>query len=160
MDKDLRDDMLKLVKYRVLFVKREYETAFFEHEDVIEDNLDGGALTAWKVAEFAQKLEDRGERIPHKWGDVYPPKKHRGSYDSATKKFVQNDDGREFNGLPEEDKNICACPTTCSSAIRANASSTRNSRSRSSKRCATRCKDGGAHPDNLSKGLLFRQTVR
>jgi hypothetical protein len=104
MDKDLRDDMLKLVKYRVLFVKREYETAFFEHEDVIEDNLDGGALTAWKVAEFAQKLEDRGERIPHKWGDVYPPKKHRGSYDSATKKFVQNDDGREFNGLPEEDK--------------------------------------------------------
>ena len=104
MDKDLRDDMLKLVKYRVLFVKREYETAFFEHEDVIEDNLDGGALTAWKTAEFAQHLEERGERIPHKWGDVYPPKHHRGYFDETTHKWVPDPTGKYFNGLPQEDK--------------------------------------------------------
>jgi hypothetical protein len=102
MDKDLRDDMLKLVKFRVLFVKREYEAAFFEREDVIEDNLDGGGLTAWKVAEFAQHLGERGEKIPRKWGDTYPPKKYRGHWDGS--QFVQADDGREFNGLPEDDK--------------------------------------------------------
>ena len=39
--------MLKLVKYRIIFVKREYEASFFEHEDVIDDNLDGSALWAW-----------------------------------------------------------------------------------------------------------------
>ena len=104
MDKDLRDDMLKLIKYRVLFVKREYESAFFEHEDVIDDNLDGGALTAWKTAEFAERLEDRGERIPAKWGDVYPPKHHRGYFDTAAGAWVQDDSGKFFNGLPQEDK--------------------------------------------------------
>lgn len=102
MDKDLRDDMLKLVKYRVLFVKREYEVAFYEHEDVIEDNLDGSALTAWKTAEFMQHLEKHGERIPAKWGDTYPPKKFRGHPDSGS--FTRDDDGRSFNGFPEEDK--------------------------------------------------------
>jgi hypothetical protein len=104
MDKDLRDDMLKLVKYRVLFVKREYETAFFEHEDVIEDNLDASALTAWKMAEFAKHLEEHGEHIPRKWGDVYPPKDNRGYFDHADGKWVKDDKGHHFNGLPAEDK--------------------------------------------------------
>lgn len=93
MDKDLRDDMLKLVKYRVLFVKREYETSFFEHEDVIEDNLDAGALTAWKIAEFAQRLREDGFKIPDKWGKVYPPAP-----------FRDRPMAGRFNGFPEEDK--------------------------------------------------------
>jgi hypothetical protein len=103
MDKDLRDDMLKLVKYRVLFVKREYETAFFEHEDVIEDNLDASALTAWKTAEFAKHLLEHGERIPQKWGDTYPPKEFRGTRDSDGN-FVKQEDGKFFNGVRDEDK--------------------------------------------------------
>jgi len=102
MDKDLRDDMLKLVKYRVLFVKREYETAFYEQEDVIEDNLDGSALTAWKTAEFIQHLEKHGERIPPKWGDTYPPEKFRGQITDGV--FSQEDHGRHFHKFPEEDK--------------------------------------------------------
>jgi hypothetical protein len=74
MDKDLNDDKLKLVRFKILFVKREYEHAFEEQEDLIADNIDGSAFTAWKVAEFIQKL-DRGRRedepdkirLPHKW---------------------------------------------------------------------------------------------
>jgi hypothetical protein len=102
MDKDLRDDMLKLVKYRVLFVKREYETAFYEHEDVIEDNLDGSALTAWKVADFIQHLKKHGEKIPPKWGDTYPPVTFRGEYSGG--QWVQDDRGLYFNGFREEDR--------------------------------------------------------
>jgi hypothetical protein len=86
-----------------LFVKREYETAFFAHEDVIEDNLDGGGLTAWKVAEFAQHLGKFGERIPDKWGNTYPPTDYRGYRDDAGN-WVKDPEGRHFNGLPEEDK--------------------------------------------------------
>jgi hypothetical protein len=54
MDKNLRDDMLKLVRYKVLFVKREHEKAYPEEEDLVSDNMDDAAFTAWKVAEFIQ----------------------------------------------------------------------------------------------------------
>ena len=91
MDKDLRDDMLKLVRYKILFVKREYEHAFPEQEDLVSDNMDGSAFTAWKVAEFIQQL-GRGEtRVPHKWGEK--------GYPSATWRR----DGALL-GLDEEDK--------------------------------------------------------
>jgi hypothetical protein len=56
MDKNLNDDMLKLVRYKILFVKRDCEHAFPEQEDLVHDNLDGNSFTAWKVAEFIQHL--------------------------------------------------------------------------------------------------------
>lgn len=92
MDRDLRDDMLKLVRYRVLFVKREYEAVFDDQTEVIEDNMDGSALTAWKVAEFMKTLQDKGRQIPTKWPSTYP----KGFRDQPA-------DGL-FNGLPDEDK--------------------------------------------------------
>src|SRR5438874_3330129 len=87
LDKNLKDDMLKLVRYKILFVKREYEYAFREQEDLVYDNIDGNAFTAWKVAEFIQELakvkdektaEGRarvGIRAPHKWKH-YPGEKY------------------------------------------------------------------------------------
>lgn len=98
LDKDLHDDMLKLVRYKILFVKREFEHAFPEEEDLVPDDMDGSAFTAWKIAEFIQDLakqrtrqgqEEIDIRVPHKWKN-YP--------------------GREFIvdgyliGLPHEDK--------------------------------------------------------
>src|SRR5438477_9668695 len=44
-DKDLHDDMLKLVRYKILFVRREYEYAFPEQEDLVSDNMDGSGFT-------------------------------------------------------------------------------------------------------------------
>src|SRR5262245_31292070 len=38
-DRDLRDDMLKLVRYKVLFVKRDYEHVFYEKEELVHDNI-------------------------------------------------------------------------------------------------------------------------
>ncbi len=92
LDKNLRDDMLKLVRYKILFVKREFEYAFPEQEDLVYDNMDGNAFTAWKVAEFIQELakvkdektaEGRarvGIRIPHKWKH-YPRPEDRYTFD-------------------------------------------------------------------------------
>ncbi|MEK6279435.1 MAG: hypothetical protein AABN95_03700 [Acidobacteriota bacterium] len=92
MDTDLRDDMLKLVRYKVLFVKREYEHAFDEQEDLVSENMDGSAFTAWKVAEFIQGLARKPyeTRIPTRWGKNYPEAEHRA--------------GDYLKGLPDDDK--------------------------------------------------------
>src|SRR5439155_21121175 len=78
LDKDLRDDLLKLVRYKILFVRREYEVAFPEQEDIVSDNMDRDAFSAWKVAEFIQDLH-RGETpVPARWEDQnYPPPEFR-----------------------------------------------------------------------------------
>ena len=89
MDRDLRDDMLKLVRYKVLFVKREYEHAFREQEDLVSENMDGPAFTAWKVAEFIQGLARHQTMVPSKWGKTYPEGYRTGDV---------------LNGLPDEDK--------------------------------------------------------
>ena len=57
MSKDLHDDMLKLVRFKVLFVKRESERVLKEGDELVADNLDSTAYTAWKIAE----LEKSGE---------------------------------------------------------------------------------------------------
>lgn len=91
LDKDLHDDMLKLVRYKVLFVRREYEVAFPEREDLVSDNMDGSAFTAWKIAEFIQDLQKGLTSVPQKWRDKnYPPRE-----------FIQGDC---LNGVPHEDK--------------------------------------------------------
>ncbi len=69
LDRDLRDDMLKLVRYKILFVRREYETAFPEQEDIVSENMDGDAFSAWKVAEFIQDLHREGTLVPQRWVD-------------------------------------------------------------------------------------------
>jgi hypothetical protein len=73
-DKDLSDDQLKLVRYKILFVKRDYETAFREREELVSDNMTGEAFTAWKIAEFIQRL-DR-EELPEKWRKKGYPRKY------------------------------------------------------------------------------------
>jgi hypothetical protein len=95
-DRDLSGkDTLKLVRYKILFIKRDYETAFPEHEELVADSMDDTAYTAWKVAEFIQKLADRDTRVPSKWNGypenrVPPARPYR--------------DGDILLGLPEDDK--------------------------------------------------------
>jgi hypothetical protein len=87
-DTNLSDDMLKLVRYKILFVKRDYEWAFPEAEDLVSDNMTGEAYTAWKVAEFIQGLDKRA--VPAKWDDKNYP--------------LKREDGKETDGAATEDK--------------------------------------------------------
>ena len=57
-DRDLSGDDLKLVRYKVLFTKRNYEQAFPEQEELLYDDMDVSRFTAWKIAEFVQSLDD------------------------------------------------------------------------------------------------------
>lgn len=71
-DRNLSDDMLKLVRFKILFVMRDYEVAFPEQEELVYDNIDDTALTAWKIAEFIQSLATMP--LPRRWREKnYPP---------------------------------------------------------------------------------------
>jgi hypothetical protein len=60
------DDELKLVRYKVLFVKRDYEYAFQEKEELVHEDInDASDYTGWKIAEFIQRLDK--EPIPDLW---------------------------------------------------------------------------------------------
>ncbi len=90
-ERDLHDDLLKLVRYKVLFVKRDYEHAFSETESLIAENLDASTFTLWKVAEFIQQLEKGKTEVPEKWlTKSYPPPQYR--------------NGSILKGMPDEDK--------------------------------------------------------
>src|SRR5260221_3956113 len=94
LDKDLRDDLLKLVRYKILFVRREYEVAFPEQEDIVSDNMDGDAFSAWKVAEFIQDLH-RGETpIPARWAEQNYP----------SDEFRSGKSLELLTGIPHQDK--------------------------------------------------------
>jgi hypothetical protein len=64
-------EILKLVRYKILFVMRDYECAFPEEEELVADELTDTAFTAWKIAEFVQRLDDEKDpirsRLPSKW---------------------------------------------------------------------------------------------
>ena len=92
-DRDLRDDTLKLVRYKILFVKREYEVAFTEQEDLVYDNMDGTSFAAWKVAEFIQGMHRDGVRQPARWAErCYP----------AHARYFKSEG--VLQALPEDDK--------------------------------------------------------
>jgi hypothetical protein len=92
-DRDFRDDMLKLVRYKVLFVKREYEHVFYEKEELVHDNITEADYMGWKIAEFIQKLDERKTEIPSKW-KTYPE-------NQPGKRYREGD---KLIALPEEDK--------------------------------------------------------
>lgn len=94
-DKDLSDDQLKLVRYKILFVKRDYEVAFKEREELVHDNITGEAFTAWKIAEFIQRLAS--EPIPDKWKKKNYPERHDGhSVPSDGKIHRLDEDDKKF----------------------------------------------------------------
>ena len=96
-DTNLSDDMLKLVRYKVLFVKRDYEHAFDEVEELVHDNMNSTSYTAWKIAEFIQRLAAGKTEIPKKWKNEYPDDKdEQGNY-----KYRKNG---ALLGFPESDK--------------------------------------------------------
>ncbi len=91
-DTNLNDDMLKLVRYKILFVKRDYEHAFGEVEELVKENTTATAYAGWKIAEFIQHLDERNTPLPKKWKEKdYPSEaKHKS--------------GDWLLGLPDGDK--------------------------------------------------------
>jgi len=105
-DTNLNDDMLKLVRYRILFVKRDYEVAFPEQEELVSDKMTETAFIAWKVAEFMQRLRDTP--LPPSWvSKDYPSNQLERPPDEVSSLWQaerQNGSARRIHWLPEGDK--------------------------------------------------------
>jgi hypothetical protein len=95
-DQDLHgDNELKLVRYKILFVKRDLEHAFYpEKEELVAESIDATGYTAWKIAEFIQELNT--VPIPKKWRDKKYPRDVAnqanpmiGSLDEEDKKYLR-----------------------------------------------------------------------
>lgn len=73
-------DQLRLVRYKVLFLKRDLEVAFPEQEELVVEEIPKDGFISWKIAEFIQ-LMARGEvRQPGKWQEKnYPPDVRNGN---------------------------------------------------------------------------------
>ena len=100
-DKNLSDDQLKLVRFKILFVKRDYEAAFPEQEALVPDNMTGEAFTAWKVAEFIQQLGKGYTQVPTEW-----PRDHEGrpKYPKDPDALDERDGRWYLLSFPEKDK--------------------------------------------------------
>jgi hypothetical protein len=72
-NKSLQDDMLKTVRYWVAFEKRDFETVLHQGIDQVYDNLTDAQFTAWKMAEFMQKLDAGDIELPIVWKDKKRP---------------------------------------------------------------------------------------
>lgn len=100
-DTNLNDDMLKLVRYKILFVRRDYEVAFPEQEEFVSDNMTETAFTAWKIAEFIQSLAERP--VPVKWVGKKYPHRHKDEAPKDMRDAIERD-SRHIHWLPEGDK--------------------------------------------------------
>ena len=87
-------DQLRLVRYKVLFLKRDLEVAFPEEEELVAEEMNEAGFVAWKIAEFIQKMSRREVKLPAKW-KKYPP---------ASDIFTAPDGTQYVTGLPDQDK--------------------------------------------------------
>lgn len=75
-DQDLSGHDLKIVRYRIIFTKRDYEAVLDEaDEEVVDYPTDGGSLGGLKVAHFMGRVKDARVNLPIEWrGKNYPEK--------------------------------------------------------------------------------------
>jgi hypothetical protein len=106
IDRNLSDDQLKLVRFKILFVKRDYEAAFREQEALVPDNMTGEAFTAWKVAEFIQELGKGRTPAPAEWprGDGGKPKYPKEPTDALAQGTGDQSNVWYLKSFPEKDK--------------------------------------------------------
>lgn len=67
-------DLLRLVRFKVLFLKRDLEWAFREQEELVPEEIPKDGFISWKIAEFIQQMAAGQVKQPGKWKEKhYPP---------------------------------------------------------------------------------------
>ena len=80
---------LKIVRYRIVFTKRDYEATLKEGEEPLNHSIDAAAFAQLKVAQFAGDLQRAGEARPQVWRD---------------KNYPQGVSGDLYHKIPDEDR--------------------------------------------------------
>lgn len=94
MEKNLSGDELKLVRYKILFVKRDHEVVLEERDELLSDDMSDSDFVGWKIADFMGRLAETP--VPQKWIDKKYPREFAnklnpmiGSLESADKKYLR-----------------------------------------------------------------------
>jgi hypothetical protein len=77
-DQDLSGEDVKVVQYRIIFTKRDYEATLYEHEETVAYPTNGGSFGALMISRFMGDLAKNGRKLPEIWQDSvdelkYPP---------------------------------------------------------------------------------------
>lgn len=91
-------DRLRLVRYKVLFLKDKLEVAFQEDEELVSEDITKDGFISWKVAEFIQRLRRREVKQPRKWFEKNNYPAHEGG--SIEGKYPDS----FITDLPDKDK--------------------------------------------------------
>jgi len=92
-DVDLRGDAVKLVRYFIVFNRRDYEAYLGDDTEVITYSTNEGDYQGSKKAEFLAQIAEESAEIPDKWRKKnYPPEEFRDPHDKT-----------RFIGLPRQD---------------------------------------------------------
>jgi hypothetical protein len=70
VDMDMSSDELKVVRYRIIFKKRDYETELETGEALVNYSTDGGSYGALKIMEYFEKVAAGAVRKPAKWAQT------------------------------------------------------------------------------------------
>lgn len=70
-DKDLSNDLVKLVSYSIVSIERDRERKLYEGEKIVTDNMTGEAFATWMIAEFVQEYPHRVTHEEKKYLRVY-----------------------------------------------------------------------------------------
>ena len=78
-------DRLRLVRFKILFLKRNLEIAFPEEEELVSEDMPKDGFISWKIAEFIQSLSRREIKQPGKWKDEnnYPADEEGGKLEDG-----------------------------------------------------------------------------
>jgi hypothetical protein len=85
----LNDEGLKLVRYKVLFVKRDLETVLEQRDELVSDKLDDQDFISWKTAEFMQRLST--VNAPARWVQKKYPQEYRAGAESKLQSIPDDD---------------------------------------------------------------------
>ena len=96
---EFSEDYCTVVDYQIVFVKRDYEAMLDSRSAIVVESMDGNGFTAWKIAEFIDRMKSGHIELPHEWEksklDVVPG---TGNYDLKDNKLtgLSKDDQKEL----------------------------------------------------------------
>jgi hypothetical protein len=74
-DQDLSSDELKLVRFRIIFRKRDFATTLRAGERVIDYPTDGGSFGAIEISDYWRDVAAKRVRLPALWRELGYPEK-------------------------------------------------------------------------------------
>lgn len=99
-DQDLSGDDVKVVQYRIVFTKRDYEATLHEDEETVAYPTNGGSFGALMISRFIADLAQNGRKVPSPW-----------KHSADLLKYPQGDDlvhDERYWGIPFDDQKYIA----------------------------------------------------